>query len=62
MRISDAKRIAGHEAFGMANKVYEAFKSANDGGVPNASASYLRLKARYEAQNPSAGRPAPPTP
>jgi len=49
-RITDAKRIAGHEAYGVANKVYRAFQSANEAGIPNAKTSYEKLKARYDAQ------------
>jgi hypothetical protein len=56
-RIQDAKRIAGHEAYAVANKIYAAFQNANDAGIPNAKASYDKLKARYEAQgNTSGGR------
>jgi hypothetical protein len=55
-RVRDAKRIAGHEAYGQANQIYNAFKSANDSGIPNAKNSYDRLKLRYEAQGNSTGR------
>ena len=60
-RIKDAKRIAGHEAYGVANSIYKAFKSANEDGIANAKAPYDRLKVRYEAQsnvNNNAGRPS----
>jgi hypothetical protein len=60
-RIKDAKRIAGHEAYGVANSIYKAFRSANEDGIANAKAPYDRLKARYDAQtnvNNNAGRPA----
>ena len=56
-RIADAKRIAGHEAFGQANVIYTAFKTANENGIANAKSSYDKLKARYEAQGNSSGRP-----
>ena len=57
-RIADAKRIAGHEAYGQANVIYNSFKSANENGIANAKSSYDKLKARYEAQGSNAGRPA----
>ena len=56
-RIADAKRIAGHEAFGQANVIYNAFKTANENGIANAKSSYDKLKARFEAQGNSSGRP-----
>lgn len=55
-RISDAKRIAGHEGYGQANVIYNAFKTANDNGIANAKSSVEKLKARYEAQGNTAGR------
>ena len=48
-RIADAKRIAGHEAYGQANVIYNAFRTANDSGIANAKASVDKLKPRYEA-------------
>ncbi len=57
-RIEDARRIAGHEAYGLANPIYNAFKSAHDNGIANATASYNKLKARYDTQGISAGRNA----
>ena len=61
-RISDAKRIAGHEAYGQASVIYNAFKSASDNGIPNAKSAYEKLKVRYDAQGNSTGRPANTTP
>jgi hypothetical protein len=61
-RVRDAKRIAGHEAYGQANQIYAAFKSANDSGIPNAKNSFDRLKVRYEAQGNATGRTVPQTP
>ena len=55
-RIADAKRIAGHEGFGQANVIYNAFKVAHENGIANATASCEKLKARYEAQG-KVGRP-----
>lgn len=55
-RISDAKRIAGHEAFGIANKIYDDFKSAHEAGISNATTAYEKLKVRYEAQGGDGGR------
>ena len=49
-RVSDAKRIAGHEAYGQANVVYNAFKTANESGIANAKSAIDKLKPRYEAQ------------
>jgi hypothetical protein len=57
-RVEDAKRIAGHEAYGQATLVYNSFKQAHENGVANATASYTKLKARYETQGSSAGRTA----
>ena len=56
-RIADAKRISVHEAFGQANVIYNAFKTANENGIANAKSSYDKLKARFEAQGNSSGRP-----
>lgn len=60
-RISDAKRIAGHEAYGQANVVYSAFKTANESGIANAKSSFDKLKVRFEAQGNSTGRKADTT-
>jgi len=49
-RIKDAKRIAGHEAYGVANAIYKAFRSANEDGIANSKAPFDRLKVRYDAQ------------
>ncbi|WP_026725209.1 hypothetical protein [Flavobacterium sasangense] len=57
-RIADAKRIAGHEAYGQANVIYNAFRTANDSGIANAKASVDKLKPRYEAQGNGTGRNA----
>ena len=57
-RITDAKRIAGHEAYGQANVIYSAFKTANENGIANAKSSFDKLKARFEAQGNSTGRKA----
>lgn len=59
-RISDAKRIAGHEGYGQANVIYNAFKAANENGIANAKTSFDKLKTRYEAQG-NTGRPAAPS-
>jgi hypothetical protein len=61
-RISDAKRIAGHEAFGQANVIYNAFKSANESGIANAKSSYDKLKVRFDAQGNNNGRNTDPNP
>jgi hypothetical protein len=59
-RVKDAKRIAGHEAYGMANRAYGNYKDASEAGIPNAKSAYDKLKVRYEAQGKSTGRPAAP--
>jgi len=48
IRISDAKRIAGREAFATALRIYEQYKDAAEEGVPGAQASYDKLKVRFE--------------
>ena len=55
LRLKDAQRIAGREALVNALKAYEQYKSAADGGVAGAQASYDSLKVRFEK---SAGAPA----
>ena len=55
-RISDAKRIVGHEAYGQATVIYNAFKTANENGIANAKTAYDKLKTRFEAQGSSAGK------
>jgi hypothetical protein len=57
-RIEDAKRIAGHEAFGQATNIYNSFKQAHESGIPNATTTYNKLKVRFEAQGNTAGRNA----
>ncbi len=56
-RLQDAKRIAGHEAFGQSTAIYNAVKLASDAGIPNAKAAYTKLKVRFDAQGKSGGRP-----
>lgn len=48
LRISDAKRIAGREAFDAALKAYGQYQKAAEAGVPGAQASYDKLKVRFE--------------
>ncbi len=57
-KLEDGRRLAGHEAFGMALCIYQLYKAAALAGVPGAQASYDRLKQRFEGQ----GGGAPPTP
>lgn len=59
-RIADAKRIAGHEAFGQANVLYDDFKDAHENGIANATTSYEKLKVRYDAQGTKGGRKSNP--
>ena len=55
-RITDLKRISGHEAFVVSNAMYRDYREGADAGIPNAKAGYDRLKTRYQAQTP-VGRP-----
>jgi hypothetical protein len=48
IRLKDAQRIAGREALVNALKAYEQYKSAANGGVSGAQASYDKLKVRFE--------------
>jgi hypothetical protein len=59
-RVKDAKRIAGHEAYGMANGAYGNYRDAANAGVANAKSAYDKLKVRYESQRNKTGRPAAP--
>ena len=54
--ISDLKRIAGDEAYGMSLQVYKIFEAANSAGIPGAKQAYDKLKVRYESQSTGAGR------
>ena len=47
MRITDLKRMAGHEAYGMATAVYTLYEIGNRTGQPGAKQSYERLSARF---------------
>ena len=53
-RLDDVKRLAGHEAFGMATGAYGMLDVMARTGVPGAQASYDRLKVRFAGQ----GRPS----
>jgi hypothetical protein len=55
-RVKDAKRIAGHEAFIMANKAYGNYRDASDAGIANAKSAHDKLKVRFEAQGKNTGR------
>ena len=59
-RVKDAKRIAGHEAYSMANIAYGNYRDAADAGIANAKSAYDKLKVRYDAQRNKTGRPAAP--
>jgi hypothetical protein len=59
-RVKDAKRIAGHEAYGMSGKAYGNYKDAAEAGVANAKSGYDKLKVRFESQG--ASRPVDTTP
>lgn len=57
-KISDTKRIAGHEAYAVALTAYNMYGMASSAGIPNARQSYDRLKTRFSGQ----GRTSNPTP
>lgn len=59
-RVTDAKRIAGHEAFSQTNLIYKAFKSAHESGIANATSSYLKLKERYDGKGKVGRKPDAP--
>ena len=46
-RLDDLKRLAGHEAYGMATAAYGMLEVMARTGVPGAQASYDRLKPRF---------------
>jgi hypothetical protein len=54
-RLEDVKRLAGHEAYGMATGAYGMLEVMARTGVPGAQASFDRLKPRFAK---SGGRPA----
>lgn len=47
-RLSDAKRIAGRQAYAAALKAYAQYQSAAAAGVPGAQESYNKLRERFE--------------
>lgn len=53
-KISDIKRISGHEAYTTALTVYRIYDAANIAAIPGAKQAYDKLKERFDAQ----GRPA----
>ena len=53
-RLDDVKRLAGHEAYGMATGAYGMLEVMARTGVPGAQASYDRLKVRFAK---SSGKP-----
>ena len=55
-KISDLKRIAGDEAYGMALATYRMYDGANQAGISGAKQSYDKLKMRFDAQTTGAGR------
>lgn len=54
-RLEDVKRLAGHEAYGLATAAYGMWEVMARTGVPGAQASFDRLKLRYAGQG--GGRP-----
>lgn len=55
-KISDLKRIAGNEAYGMSLAAYKIFDAANTSGIPGAKQAYENLKVRFNAQSSRGGR------
>jgi hypothetical protein len=55
-RIQHTKRLAAHESYKVATKLYEQYQSLADAGVPGAVARYNLLKERFK--NNGGGRPA----
>jgi hypothetical protein len=55
-KISDLKRIAGDEAYGMSLAAYRIFDAANTSGIPGAKQAYDKLKLRFDSQSSGAGR------
>ena len=53
-RLNDLKRVAGHEAYGMATGAYAIYETLAKTGAPGAQNSYDRLKVRFAGQG---GRP-----
>ncbi len=54
-RVQHTKRIAAHEAYTVATKVYEQYKVLAEAGIPGAITRYDALKERFK--NNGAGRP-----
>jgi hypothetical protein len=59
-KISDLKRIAGHEAYSAAQTIYKIYDAANQAGIPGAKQAYDKLKVRYDAQGNNGGRTTAP--
>lgn len=59
-KVSDLKRIAGHEAYSMALSIYKSYGDASDAGIAGAKESYERLKARFENQGTPLAPPSNP--
>lgn len=59
-KVSDLKRICGHEAYSAALTVYKIFEAANFAGIPGAKQAYDKLKTRFDAQGNGTGRNAAP--
>ena len=53
-KLDDLKRVAGHEAYGMATGAYALYEALAKSGTPGAQNSYDRLKVRFAGQG---GRP-----
>jgi hypothetical protein len=49
-RVSDLKRLAGDEVYGMSLAVYKILTAAAAAGIPGAQQAYDKLKVRFEAQ------------
>jgi hypothetical protein len=55
-RVQHTKRVAAHEAYNVATKVYEQYQMLAEAGVPGAITRYNALKERFKDNG--GGRPA----
>ena len=58
-KVSDVKRIAGHEAYAATLTVYKIYEAANAAGIPGAKQAYDKLSARFKGQGMRTQNPKP---
>jgi hypothetical protein len=61
-KISDTRRLAGHESYNMSLAVYKMYEAATQMGIPNARQSYDRLKQRFQQSSGSSSQNTGPSP